>query len=86
MGLWNDEMRNMIIANNGSIQSINGIPEDVKAIYKTVWELSQKKIIDMAADRGAYICQSQSLNIHLQSPTMGQLVNWIVIYTSAVAN
>lgn len=73
--LWNDEMKNMIIANNGSIQSIEGIPDDVKAIYKTVWDISQKKVIDMAADRGAFICQSQSLNIHLQSPTMGQLTS-----------
>ncbi|EGN98576.1 hypothetical protein SERLA73DRAFT_92011 [Serpula lacrymans var. lacrymans S7.3] len=75
LGLWNDQMKNMIIANNGSIQSIIGIPEDVKAIYKTVWEISQKKVIDLAADRGAFICQSQSLNIHLQSPTLGQLTS-----------
>ena len=68
-------MKNMIIANNGSIQSIDGIPDDIKSIYKTVWEISQKKVIDMAADRGAYICQSQSLNVHLQSPTMGQLTS-----------
>lgn len=68
-------MKNMIIANNGSIQSINGIPEELKEIYKTVWEISQKKIIDMAADRGAFVCQSQSLNVHLQSPTMGQLTS-----------
>ena len=73
--LWDDEMKNMIIANNGSIQNIDGIPDDVKAIYKTVWEISQKKVIDMAADRGAFVCQSQSLNIHLQSPTMGQLTS-----------
>ncbi|EIN12822.1 ribonucleotide reductase alpha subunit [Punctularia strigosozonata HHB-11173 SS5] len=73
--LWNDQMKNMIIANNGSIQSIAGIPDDIKAIYKTVWEISQKKVLDMAADRGAFICQSQSLNVHLQSPTMGQLTS-----------
>jgi len=65
----------MIIANNGSIQSISGIPDDIKAIYKTVWEISQKKILDLAADRGAFICQSQSLNVHLQSPTNGQLTS-----------
>ncbi|CDO77157.1 hypothetical protein BN946_scf184657.g32 [Trametes cinnabarina] len=75
LGLWNDDMKNMIIANNGSIQSIDGIPDDVKAIYKTVWEISQKKVLDLAADRGAFICQSQSLNVHLQSPTMGQLTS-----------
>ena len=65
----------MIIANNGSIQSISGVPDDIKAIYKTVWEISQKKVLDLAADRGAFICQSQSLNIHLQSPTNGQLTS-----------
>ncbi|KDQ62691.1 hypothetical protein JAAARDRAFT_171254 [Jaapia argillacea MUCL 33604] len=75
LGLWNDRMKDMIIAHNGSIQNIPGIPDDVKAIYKTVWEISQKKILDMAADRGAFICQSQSLNVHLQAPTMGQLTS-----------
>ncbi|KIJ64417.1 hypothetical protein HYDPIDRAFT_132257 [Hydnomerulius pinastri MD-312] len=74
-GLWNDEMKNMIIAHNGSVANIPSIPDDVKAIYKTVWEISQKKVIDLAADRGAFICQSQSLNIHLQAPTMGQLTS-----------
>jgi len=74
-GLWDDTMKNMIIAHNGSVANIPGIPDDVKEIYKTVWEISQKKVIDMAADRGAYICQSQSLNIHLQAPTLGQLTS-----------
>ncbi|EPQ50976.1 hypothetical protein GLOTRDRAFT_81543 [Gloeophyllum trabeum ATCC 11539] len=73
--LWDDQMRNRIIAHNGSIQHIPEIPDDLKKIYKTVWEISQKKILDMAADRGAFICQSQSLNVHLQSPTMGQLTS-----------
>ena len=68
-------MKNMIIAHNGSVQNIPGIPDDVKAIYKTVWEISQKKVLDLAADRGAYICQSQSLNVHLQSPMLGQLTS-----------
>jgi ribonucleoside-diphosphate reductase subunit M1 len=68
-------MKNMIIAHNGSVQNIPGIPDDVKAIYKTVWEISQKKVLDLAADRGAYICQSQSLNVHLQAPTLGQLTS-----------
>jgi ribonucleoside-diphosphate reductase subunit M1 len=68
-------MKNMIIAHNGSVQNIPTIPDDVKAIYKTVWEISQKKVIDLAADRGAYICQSQSMNIHLQAPTLGQLTS-----------
>ncbi|KAK4046035.1 ribonucleotide-diphosphate reductase subunit rnr1 [Microbotryomycetes sp. JL201] len=74
-GLWNDNMKNTIIAHNGSIQSIPGMPADLKAIYKTVWEISQKTILDLAADRGAFIDQSQSLNIHLSSPTMAQLTS-----------
>ena len=68
-------MKNRIIANNGSIQAIPEIPTDIKAIYKTVWEISQKKVLDLAADRGAFICQSQSLNVHLQAPTAGQLTS-----------
>jgi len=75
LGLWDDYMKNMIIAHNGSIQNIPNIPDDVKAIYKTVWEISQKKVLDLAADRGAFICQSQSLNVHLQAPTTGQLTS-----------
>jgi ribonucleoside-diphosphate reductase subunit M1 len=75
MGLWNENMKNRIIAQNGSIQNIPNIPADVKALYKTVWELSQKTIIDMAADRSAYIDQSQSLNIYIQAPTMGKLTS-----------
>ena len=58
-------MRLQIIADKGSIQSIRGIPEDIRELYKTVWEIKQKTIIDQAADRGAFICQSQSLNIHM---------------------
>lgn len=72
-GLWDDTMKNQIIANHGSIQNIPGIPDDLKAIYKTVWEISQKVIIDMAADRGAFIDQSQSLNIHIEKPNYGAL-------------
>ena len=68
-------MKNMIITHNGSIQNIPTIPDNLKAIYKTVWEISQKKVLDLAADRGAFICQSQSLNVHLQSPTLGQLTS-----------
>ena len=63
LGLWNDNMRNRLISTNGSVQNVPGIPQNIKDIYKTVWEISQKVIIDMAADRGAYICQSQSMNI-----------------------
>lgn len=75
MGLWSDNMKNRIIASNGSIQGIPNIPDDIKALYKTVWEISQKKILEMAADRGAFIDQSQSLNIHIQNPTMGKLTS-----------
>ncbi|OWB66571.1 hypothetical protein B5S30_g1912 [[Candida] boidinii] len=75
LGLWNDNMKNFIIKDNGSIQNLPNVPEDLKRIYKTVWEISQKAIIDMAADRGAYIDQSQSMNIHLKSPTMGKLTS-----------
>lgn len=75
MGLWNDSMKNRIIADNGSIQNIPNIPAEIKALYKTVWELSQKTIIDLAADRAAFIDQSQSLNIYIQAPTMGKLTS-----------
>lgn len=67
--LWTPELKNKIIANNGSVQGIREIPEDLQQIYKTVWEIKQRTIVDMAADRGAYIDQSQSLNIHIASPT-----------------
>ncbi|KAI5780241.1 ribonucleotide reductase [Peziza echinospora] len=75
MGLWSDNMKNRIIADNGSIQNIPNIPAEIKALYKTVWEISQKTIIDLAADRAAFIDQSQSLNIHIQNPTMGKLTS-----------
>lgn len=75
MGLWNDSMKNNIIANQGSIQNLPNIPDDIKNLYKTVWEISQKHIIDMAADRAAFIDQSQSLNIHIKDPTMGKLTS-----------
>lgn len=72
-GLWNDEVKEQLMANNGSIQNIDGIPQELKELYKTVWEISQKVIIDQAADRGAYICQSQSLNLFIQDPNFGKL-------------
>ncbi|KAH8925598.1 ribonucleoside-diphosphate reductase large chain [Atractiella rhizophila] len=73
---WNDEIRNMIIANNGSIQNLPIADiDDLKQVYKTVWEISQKAVIDLAADRGAFIDQSQSLNIHLANPSMAQLTS-----------
>lgn len=75
MGLWSDHMKNRIIAADGSIQSIPNIPADIKALYKTVWEISQRTIVQMAADRGAFIDQSQSLNIHMREPTMGKITS-----------
>ncbi|ODQ81548.1 hypothetical protein BABINDRAFT_159824 [Babjeviella inositovora NRRL Y-12698] len=75
LGLWNDSMKNHIIKDNGSIQNLPNVPAEIKALYKTVWELSQKTIIDMSADRAAYIDQSQSMNIHIMAPTMGKLTS-----------
>ncbi|KAK4689497.1 ribonucleoside-diphosphate reductase subunit M1, partial [Tremellales sp. Uapishka_1] len=75
LGLWDDNMKNLIIAAGGSIQNIPSIPADLKSIYKTVWEISQKAVIDLAADRGAYLDQSQSLNIHLANPSFSQLTS-----------
>lgn len=75
LGLWNDQMKQDIIARNGSVQDIAAIPQHIKDLYKTVWEISQRTIIDMAADRGAYICQSQSLNLHVQNPNFGKLTS-----------
>lgn len=75
LGIWNEDVKNELIANNGSVQSIAGIPDNIKAIYKTVWEISQKVILDMAADRGAYVCQSQSLNLFMSDATVGKLTS-----------
>jgi ribonucleoside-diphosphate reductase subunit M1 len=75
MGLWSDNMKNRIIADGGSIQRIPNIPDDIKALYKTVWEISQRTILQMSADRGAFIDQSQSLNIHMKEPTMGKITS-----------
>jgi ribonucleoside-diphosphate reductase alpha subunit len=69
LGLWNDTIRNRIVADNGSIQSIAEIPEEIKNRYLTVWEISMRDLIDMSAERGQYICQSQSLNLFMKSPT-----------------
>lgn len=74
-GLWNKDMRQKIMAANGSIQNINEIPQNLKDLYKTAWEISQKAIIDQAADRGAYICQSQSLNIFMENANFGKLTS-----------
>jgi ribonucleoside-diphosphate reductase alpha chain len=73
LNLWNDAMKTKLISANGSIQNINEIPQNLKDLYKTVWEIKQRTIIDMAADRGVYICQSQSLNIHIQDANDAKL-------------
>ncbi|MFA5583948.1 MAG: ribonucleoside-diphosphate reductase subunit alpha [Bacteriovoracaceae bacterium] len=73
LGLWNDEMKDRIIAHNGSVQYIEEIPAEFKELYRTVWEIKQKSILEMAADRGAFIDQSQSLNIHMEDTNFGKL-------------
>jgi len=75
LGLWNNDMKNKIMIHNGSVQNIDEIPNNIKAIYKTVWEIKQKDLIDMAADRGAFIDQSQSLNIFMENPTFAKMTS-----------
>jgi ribonucleoside-diphosphate reductase alpha chain len=75
LGLWNNSVKDKIITANGSIQNIAEIPADIKELYKTVWEIKMRNIIDMAADRGAYICQSQSLNLFINSPNASKLTS-----------
>ena len=72
-GLWSREMKDLMVKANGSVQNIIDIPNDLKELYRTVWEMSQKTIIDMAADRGIYIDQSQSMNLFVESPTISKL-------------
>ncbi|CDS40634.1 ribonucleoside diphosphate reductase large [Echinococcus multilocularis] len=75
LGIWSDHLKTAIISNQGSIQDIDGIPEDLKALYKTVWELPQKKILDLAADRAPFIDQSQSLNLYMKEPNYGKITS-----------
>ena len=75
LGIWNDSLKNKLIAGNGSVQNINEIPDNLKELYKTSWEISQKVIIDMAADRGAFIDQSQSLNIFMENANFAKLTS-----------
>ena len=75
LGLWNDSLKNQLMGANGSIQNINEIPDNIKELYKTAWEISQKTILDMAADRGAYIDQSQSLNIFMENANYAKLTS-----------
>ena len=75
LDIWSDELKNKLMAANGSVQAIEEIPDNIKALYKTAWELSQKTIIEMAADRGAYICQSQSLNVFMENANFAKLTS-----------
>jgi ribonucleoside-diphosphate reductase alpha chain len=75
LGIWNEDLKNKVIAANGSVQNIAEIPDNLKALYKTAWELSQKAIIEMSAERGAFICQSQSLNVFMENPNFGKLTS-----------
>jgi ribonucleoside-diphosphate reductase alpha subunit len=72
-GIWNEDIKNEIIRDNGSIQNIQNVPEYIKNIFKTSWELSQKVLIDQARDRGYFVCQTQSLNLFVESPTLAKL-------------
>jgi len=74
-GLWNIDIKNLIVANNGSIQSINTIPQNIKDLYKTVWEIKQKVLIDQAIDRGPFVCQTQSMNLFFEEPTQTVLTS-----------
>jgi ribonucleoside-diphosphate reductase alpha chain len=78
LGLWTPQIRAAIIEGEGSIQHIDAIPEDIRNLYKTAWEISQKALIDMASERSAFVCQSQSLNLFMESPTMGKLSSMYV--------
>ncbi len=79
LGLWSVAIRDKIISENGSVQNIKEIPDNIKDIYRTVWEISQKDIIDMAADRGPYVCQSQSMNLFIAKPNFGN-INTMIFY------
>ncbi|CAL4967507.1 unnamed protein product [Urochloa decumbens] len=75
IGVWSPILKNKIIYEDGSVQKVTDVPDDLKAVYKTVWEIKQKTIVDMAVDRGCYIDQSQSLNIHMDQPNFGKLTS-----------
>ena len=75
LGLWNEQIKNNIIANKGSVQQLTVLPEHIRNKYKIVWEMPMKHLIDMSADRGAFICQSQSLNLWMEDPTYNSLTS-----------
>ncbi len=75
LGLWDQDLKDRIMLASGSIQDVPGIPDAVKRLYKTVWDVRQRHVIDHAANRGPYVCQSQSMNLHVQGPTLGKMTN-----------
>jgi ribonucleoside-diphosphate reductase alpha chain len=75
LGVWNEDLKNQIIVRNGSVQGIPEVPEATQRLYKTAWEIKQRHLIDMAADRGAFICQSQSLNLFMAEPTFEKITS-----------
>jgi ribonucleoside-diphosphate reductase alpha chain len=75
LGLWSSDLKDELLANGGSVQNIENIPDNIKVLYKTVWEISQKVLINQSADRGVYVCQSQSLNLFVEDPDMTKLTN-----------
>jgi len=75
LGLWNEKIKNNIIANQGSVQQLTILPEHIRNKYKIVWEIPMKHLIDMSADRGAFVCQSQSLNLWVEDPTYNTLTS-----------
>ena len=75
IGLWNDDVRNQLVAGNGSVQKIRVIPQNLKDMYKTVWEISQKQLINLSRARAPFICQSQSLNIYMAEPSYNKLTS-----------
>ncbi|ACH46848.1 putative ribonucleotide reductase large subunit [Feldmannia species virus] len=77
LGVWGDKVKNQLLRANGSVQNIPQIPEDIKALYKTVWEIPQRVILDHAAARGPFICQSQSMNIHMAEPSRGKITSML---------
>lgn len=77
LGLWNEQIKNNIIANKGSVQQLFNIPENIRNKYKIVWEIPMKHLIDMSADRGAFICQSQSLNLWMEDPVYNKLTSML---------
>ena len=73
LGIWNEDLKNKIIENDGSVQGIEEIPDEIKEVFKTVWEISQKNLIDMSAERAPFVCQSQSLNLFMAEPSYDSL-------------